>query len=46
MASNLFALAAVVFGLLALILYFRNPGGGIAPVPVASPRERLVATSR
>jgi hypothetical protein len=36
-ASNLFALAAVVFGVLALILYFRNPGGGIAPVPVATP---------
>jgi hypothetical protein len=35
--SNLFALAAVVFGLLALILYFRNPGGGIAPVPIAAP---------
>ena len=35
--SNLFALAAVVYGLLALILYFRNPGGGIAPVPVATP---------
>jgi hypothetical protein len=35
--SNLFALAAVVFGLLALVLYFRNPGGGIAPVPVAAP---------
>src|SRR5215204_4737890 len=35
--SNLFALAAVVFGLLALVLYFRNPGGGIAPVPVATP---------
>lgn len=36
-ASNLFALAAVVFGVLALILYFRSPGGGIAPVPVATP---------
>ena len=36
-ASNLFALAAVVFGVLALVLYFRNPGGGIAPVPVAPP---------
>ena len=36
-ASNLFALAAVVFGVLALILYFKNPGGGIAPVPVATP---------
>jgi len=37
LASNLFALAAVVFGVLALVLYFRNPGGGIAPVPVAPP---------
>ena len=36
-ASNLFALAAVVFGVLALILYLRNPGGGIAPVPTAAP---------
>jgi hypothetical protein len=36
-ASNLFALAAVVFGILALILYLRNPGGGIAPVPTAAP---------
>jgi hypothetical protein len=35
--SNLFALAAVIFGVLALILYFRNPGGGIAPIPVATP---------
>lgn len=35
--SNLFALAAVIFGVLALVLYFRNPGGGIAPVPVAPP---------
>ena len=37
LASNLFALAAVVFGVLALILYLRNPGGGIAPVPTAAP---------
>ena len=36
-ASNVFALAAVVFGVLALILYLRNPGGGIAPVPTAAP---------
>ena len=36
-ASNLFALAAVVFGVLALILYLRNPGGGTAPVPTAAP---------
>jgi hypothetical protein len=36
-ASNIFALAAVVFGVLALILYLRNPGGGIAPVPTAAP---------
>jgi hypothetical protein len=37
LASNLFALAAVVFGVLALIFYLRNPGGGIAPVPTAAP---------
>ena len=36
-ASNLLALAAVVFGVLALVLYLRNPGGGIAPVPTAAP---------
>lgn len=37
MASNLFALAAIAFGVLALILYLRNPGGGTAPVPIAAP---------
>lgn len=37
MASNLFALAAVVLGVVALVLYLRNPGGGIAPVPTAAP---------
>lgn len=36
-ASNLFALAAVVLGVVALVLYLRNPGGGIAPVPTAAP---------
>ena len=36
-ASNIFAIAAVIFGILALILYLRNPGGGTAPVPTAAP---------
>ena len=36
-ASNLFALAAIVLGVVALLLYLRNPGGGIAPVPTAAP---------
>ena len=36
-ASNILALIAVVFGVLALILYLRNPGGGVAPVPTAAP---------
>ena len=35
--SNLFAVAAVVFGILALVLYLRNPGGGVAPVPTPAP---------
>lgn len=34
--SNIFALAAVVFAILAVVLYLR-PGGGVAPVPVAGP---------
>ncbi len=37
LVSNLFAVAAVAFGILALVLYLRNPGGGTAPVPVAAP---------
>ncbi len=35
--SNLFAVAAVAFGILAIFLYLRNPGGGVAPVPTAAP---------
>jgi hypothetical protein len=35
--SNLLAAAAVVVGLLALVLYLRNPTGGVAPVPTAAP---------
>lgn len=34
--SNLFALAAVAFGVLAVVLYIRNPGG-TAPVPTPAP---------
>jgi hypothetical protein len=34
--SNLFAVAAVAFALLAAILYARGPGG-IAPIPTAAP---------
>lgn len=34
--SNLFALAAVAFGILAIVLYIRNPGG-TAPVPTPAP---------
>jgi hypothetical protein len=35
--SNLFALAAVAFGIVAIVLYIRNPGGGTAPVPTPAP---------
>lgn len=35
--SNVFALAAVVFGIVAVVLYIRNPGGGVAPVPTPAP---------
>ena len=34
--SNLLALAAVAFGILAIVLYIRNPGG-TAPVPTPAP---------
>jgi hypothetical protein len=35
-ASNLFALAAIVFAVIAVVLYLRDSqGGGIAPVPTA-----------
>ena len=35
--SNVFAVAAVAFGILAIVLYLRNPGGGVAPVPTPAP---------
>lgn len=36
MVSNLFALAAIVFAVIAVVLYLRgSQGGGIAPVPTA-----------
>lgn len=34
--SNVFAIVAVVFAILAVVLYLR-PGRGVAPVPVAAP---------
>ena len=36
LVSNLFAVAAVAFGILALVMYLRN-SGGTAPVPIATP---------
>ncbi|MGH2618157.1 MAG: hypothetical protein ACRDJC_23255 [Thermomicrobiales bacterium] len=35
--SNLLAVAAVVLGIVALVLYLRNPTGGVAPVPTPAP---------
>lgn len=35
--SNLFAVAAVIFAVLAVVLYFRGSGSGVAPVPTAAP---------
>lgn len=35
--SNLFAVAAIAFGIIAAVLYIRNPGGGVAPVPTPAP---------
>jgi hypothetical protein len=35
--SNLFGLAAITFGIIAVVLYIRNPGGGVAPVPTPAP---------
>jgi hypothetical protein len=35
--SNAFAVAAIAFGLLAVLLFIRDSGGGVAPVPTAAP---------
>jgi hypothetical protein len=37
--SNLFAILAVVFAVIAIVLYVRNPGAGsgVAPIPTAAP---------
>jgi hypothetical protein len=37
LVSNIFAVAAVAFAVLAAILYFRDYGGGVAPIPTAAP---------
>lgn len=40
--SNLFAVAAVVFGILAVVLYLRDSRGGVAPVPTAAPGHNQI----
>lgn len=43
LASNLFALAAIAFAIIAVVLYLRDSrGGGIAPVPTAAPASNQV----
>jgi hypothetical protein len=37
LASNLFAVAAVVFAIIAIVLYLRPGGSGVAPIPTAAP---------
>ena len=40
--SNVFALLAVVFGVLALVLFLRGSRGGVAPVPTAAPGNNQI----
>lgn len=42
LVSNLFALAALVFALLAVVLYLRGSQGGVAPVPTAAPGHNQI----
>lgn len=37
LASNLFAIAAVIFAIIAIVLYLRPGGSGVAPIPTAAP---------
>ena len=37
LASNLFAVAAVIFAIIAIVLYLRPGGSGVAPIPTAAP---------
>ena len=43
LASNLFALAALVFGILAVALFIRDSRGGVPPVPTAVPGGNQIA---
>jgi hypothetical protein len=42
--SNIFAFAAVVFAVIAIVLYFRGPsaGPGVAPIPTAAPESNQI----
>ena len=42
LASNIFAVLAVIFAVLAVILYLRPGGGGIAPIPTAAPGKNQI----
>jgi hypothetical protein len=42
LASNVFALAAIVFAILAVVLYLRPSGSGIAPIPTAAPGNNQI----
>jgi hypothetical protein len=42
MASNIFAVLAVIFAVLAVVLYLRPGGGGIAPIPTAAPGKNQI----
>jgi hypothetical protein len=42
--SNIFAFAAVIFAIVAIVLYFRGPGTGpgVAPLPTAAPESNQI----
>lgn len=42
--SNVFALVAVIFAVIAIVLYVRNPGAGsgVAPIPTAAPGSNQI----
>jgi hypothetical protein len=42
--SNIFAFVAVVFAVIAIVLYFRGPGAGsgVAPIPTAAPGSNQI----
>jgi hypothetical protein len=42
LASNLFAVAAVLLAILAVVFYLRDSGGGVAPIPTAAPGNNQI----